>query len=119
MNSDADLPTPLDPADRWANRLPAVARALAYPPTPRLVSHPLSRRAAPRRLVYAVALAGVLVIALLAVPSTRAGLLEFIQIGVVRLRLVPPPSTVTPVAPTPPPARVRRHSPGPSDSPPI
>ena len=115
MNADADTPTPLDPGDRWATRLTAVARALPYPPTPRLAAR-IPRRAAPNRLVYAVALVVVLLLTLLAVPSTRAGLLQFIQIGVVRLQLGPTatptptatvPATATPAAATRTPVTTR------------
>lgn len=104
MTADPLLPTEAD--ERWAAHLTAVARALPYPPMPAPARVP--RRAAARRpaRVYTLALAAVVVallaVALLAVPSTRAGLLEFIQIGVVRLQLGPSPTpTATPTEPGP------------------
>lgn len=100
-----------DPADPWAGRLAGVARALPYPPTPALAARLRPPQPA-RRVVpawgYAVALAVALAALLLAVPSTRAGLLEFIQIGVVRLQFGPTATPKAVFSPTATPARTPR-----------
>ncbi len=85
-----------NPAPRWHARLTAVARAMPYPPTPdlapvvmrRLAPRPAAA-ARPRRLAYGLVLALILLAAILAVPSVRAGLLEFIQLGAVRILFAP------------------------------
>src|SRR3990172_5034110 len=92
-----------DPAERWQAHLAAVAAGFPYPATPNLAPAvrralgPAASRPAPRRgLAWAgLAAAGMLIAALLAVPGVRAGLLEFLQIGAVRIQLGP---TATPTA---------------------
>ncbi len=94
------------PVDRWEARLRATAGALPYPSTPdvagavrrRLAA--ASARLAPRsfitrrpRLAWAIALVVLLVAGLLAVPEVRAGLLQFLRIGAVRIFLAPPTPT--------------------------
>jgi hypothetical protein len=62
--------------------------------------YPAPARRAPaarRRLAWALAALAVLGLASLAVPQVRAGLVEFLQVGVVRVFLVTP----TPTAPAP------------------
>jgi hypothetical protein len=110
-----------DPLPRWQNQLAAVARALPYPPTPNLALAVLPRTVKPvrgvgyqglgqstvRRMRYALAAGLILLAALLAVPAVRAGLIEFLQVGVVRIWLGPSPTptlaptaTGTPLPPT-------------------
>lgn len=97
---------PSDP--RWEEQLQTVARTFPYPPTPDLASavqqglaEQSSRRWAtigtPRlRPVWVALLALLLLLAgLLAVPPVRAALQEWLQIGAVRIWLVPP--TATPI----------------------
>ncbi len=107
-----------DPAlDRFEARLWEAARALPYPPTPDL-SRALRRRPGAvrrptaRRPRWAAALAAlaILLAALFSVPSVRAGVIQFLQIGAVRIFVGPPTATPNPVpgstitpAPTPPP----------------
>ncbi len=92
--------------DQLEARLRTAAAAFAYPPTPDVaasarrrltsVQPPLLVR---RRLAWA-ALAVIAVLAgLLSVPQVRASILEFLQIGAIRIFLTPP--TATPAPPTP------------------
>jgi hypothetical protein len=91
-----------DPEPRWQAQLTVVARALPYPPTPNLAAAwagpgrdrlPARPPAISPRLVRGLAwslAALVLVLAVLvAIPSTRAGLLEFLRLGSVRIFYVP------------------------------
>lgn len=105
-----------DPVERFEAQLVATARALPYPPTPDLAAafraapgltprvQVVARRRPPlsaRARWAAAAMAAVLILALglLAVPAVRAGVIEFLRIGAVRINLVASP-TPTP-APTP------------------
>lgn len=94
----------------WTNeqleaQLQAASQALLYPPTPdiaravsrRLVVRPKRRPAT--RLAWVLVIALVLLVSLLAVPTVRAQILEFLQIGVIRIFLVEP--TPTPIPPLP------------------
>lgn len=79
------------------NRLHSAALAMPYPPTPDLATRFL--RPQPRRTPrFAWALAAVLValLSLLAVPEVRARILEFLQIGAVRIILPQPTATEQP-----------------------
>jgi hypothetical protein len=112
-----------DPDPRWQANLLALARALPYPATPDVRAVVMARVAGPGRapriprrvlgrpvrLAYMVVLAAILIalLALLAVPSVRAALLDFLQIGAVRIFLSPtieptlnrtPAATGTPAA---------------------
>ena len=103
------------PVDRWEARFRTTASALPYPSTPdvagavrrRLAAE--SARPAPRafvarrpRLAWAMAVVVLLVAGLLAVPEVRAGIIQFLQVGAVRIFLVAPSptptSTVAPVS---------------------
>ncbi len=105
-----------DPVERLEAQLVATARALPYPPTPDLAAifrgalpaRPAARRRPPlsARLGWAVAaILLVLLLGLLAVPAVRAGVLEFLRIGAVRIHLVAPatPTPAPTVTGTPPP----------------
>jgi hypothetical protein len=86
---------------RWEERLTVVAAAFTYPATPDLsarLSLPSARRRSGSRLAwsYAAALLALLAMGVLAVPEARAGLIEFLRFGAIRLILGP--STATPVA---------------------
>lgn len=96
---------PVEP--RWEERVHMVARRFTYPPTPDLarpVQQQLAERAAlPAqsrwlRPALAILLAFVIfIVGMLAVPPVRAALLEWLQIGAVRIWLVEP--TATPLPP--------------------
>ena len=84
--------------ERLEHDLREAGRFLPYPPTPQLaaqVMRLMSRRAVRRRLSprWAWALASLLVLlgALMLVPPARAAILDFIQIGVVRIFRGPNP----------------------------
>ncbi len=97
--------------ERWAERLTLTARALPYPPTPNLAAATRARLSAAtdvaarparpvlRRWQLALLALAVVALGLLAAPPVRAALVQFIQIGVVRILVGP--ATPTPVpAPT-------------------
>ncbi len=90
----------------WEEQLQNTARALPYPPTPdiaqavqgRLASTPTTIKTAGRglRLGWAILCATLLLLAgLFAVPPVRAVLLDWFQIGAVRIWLVDPTPTAT------------------------
>jgi hypothetical protein len=98
----------------WERRLQAYAADFPYPPTPDIatgVARQLSRRAGPgasryRLLILRLALAVfILLLASLSVSSVRAAILEFLQIGAVRIFNQPPP---TETATSRPPAGILR-----------
>lgn len=89
------------PSEQLEARLIAAARAFPYPPTPNLVASARRPAAMPHRerraqLGWALAVVLVIVLGALAVPQVRAAIVEFIQIGVVRIFLAPPTPTPTP-----------------------
>jgi hypothetical protein len=92
--------------ERFEIKVQALAATFVYPPTPgiaAMVRRRLSRPEPPRARRRGVALAlaaAVFIVALLAVPDVRAGLIEILRLGAVRIFLVPPTETPTP---TPPP----------------
>lgn len=103
-----------DPAERLEAQLLAVARALPYPSTPNLASGlaragaalPVTRqpaRRAPawpgRRLGLALAAALVVLLGLLAVPTVRSGVIEFLELGAVRIILGPAPTATATLTP--------------------
>jgi hypothetical protein len=92
--------------DPWEAQVRATARAFSYPATPDIATAvagrlggggQMGRRQQPR-LALALALLLALVVGLLGVPQVRAGLIEFLQLGAVRIWLVAP--TATPVPPS-------------------
>lgn len=93
------------PGSGWERRVSEVAAAFVYPATPDLTVRPTSAvpvRGRPRRLAwsYAAALLALLAAGVLAVPQARAGVLEFLRLGAIRILLGP--ATATPLAtPTP------------------
>jgi hypothetical protein len=93
------------PLERWEEAVQQAVRALPYPPTPDVAGKVASRLAtrsvlppARRRLAWALVLLLALVVALLAVPPVRAVILEFLQIGAVRIWLVEDGPTPAPRA---------------------
>jgi hypothetical protein len=101
--------------ERWEELVRQSARTLPYPSTPDIVGRVASRLAMPpartparRRLAWALVLFLALVAGLWAVPPVRAAILEFLQIGSVRIWLVesgptpgPSPQAEQGVDPTP------------------
>lgn len=97
------------PLDHWEQQLRATASVFTYPPTPdlaqrvtrrlqgRLQLH-YQRRRAPR-LAWAAAAVLVIFAFLMAVPSVRAQIVEFLQVGIVRIFLVEPSPTPAKVSP--------------------
>lgn len=84
------------PDERLEALLRRAGRHLPYPPL-RPPAPVRARPAGRARLAWALALLAALALLSLAVPQVRAGLVEFIQIGVVRIFLGAP--TATPAAP--------------------
>lgn len=91
--------------EQWETYVRETAGAFPYPPTPDIAGTMRQRLttesrapARPRwQLAWAVAIAIIVLAGLLAVPRVRAGLLEFLRIGAVRILLSEP----TPTAATP------------------
>jgi len=114
--------------EHWENRLRTVSRDLPYPPTPDIAKAVRLRIAeVPKRAVWAkpystrwriALISATLVIMILAglltVPSVRAAVLEFLQIGGIRILI--PTSTYTPTpARTPLPSQTMLPTPTPGD----
>ncbi len=97
-------------------KLSSIARALAYPPAPdvrRAVLLRLAqRRKTNRRLVFAGVLLALVLAVLFAVPPVRAAILNWIQIGAVRIFTANPTLT-----PTPTPAPHQTVTPRPTEFP--
>jgi len=94
------------------SRLQALAKEFQYPPTPSVTDAVMTRLRSPmthpqrnRQLAWALTIIIVLLAGLMAVPPVRAAVLEFIQIGIVRIFPAPIESPVptieTPVTSTP------------------
>lgn len=98
--------------ERFEAQVRALARALPYPPTPDVARRwrapaPTRRPLSPRRAWAVIVL--VIVVSLLAVPQVRAALIEFFQIGGVRIYLAPTPTmTLRPSTGTPSPIATPR-----------
>jgi hypothetical protein len=106
----------LRPEPDWEEVLRTAARAFPYPPTPDIAGAVRSRLAETRsarsrrwrrgRLqpAWALLVLALILAALLSVPPVRAALVDWLQIGAVRIWLVEPtplPSPATTPAPTP------------------
>ncbi|HET7144341.1 MAG TPA: hypothetical protein VFI68_10010, partial [Anaerolineales bacterium] len=102
--------------DRIESRLQALAKEFQYPRTPSVADAVLSRIRRPmnrlqfnRRLAWALTLLIVLLAGLMSVPTVRAAVLEFIQIGIVRIFPapveLPVPTTIAPLTATPAPTQ--------------
>jgi len=92
-------------SERFGLRVQTLAAQLTYPPTPAIVdrvSIRLRRPTAPSRVPRRLALAGLVLalafLASLAVPQVRATLVDFIQLGAVRIYLIAPSATATATA---------------------
>lgn len=94
-----------EPPDRWEEQVRETARHFPYPPTPNFAARfrrPLHTGFYRPRLRLALALCFVIaLLGLLTVPSVRAGLADFLQIGSLRIWYTPPtPTIATPNATT-------------------
>ena len=76
----------------FEQRLISIARGLDYPPTPDIAALVMARlrpstrpRFISRKLAWSLAIILVMVSSLLSIPPVRAAILEFIQIGIVRI----------------------------------
>src|SRR5512133_2190784 len=81
------------------SRLQALAKELPYPPTPsvantvmRRIRLPVKRSRVGRKLAWALITITLLIAGLMFVPPVRAAVLEFIQIGIVRIFPAPAPT---------------------------
>ena len=90
------------PRDLFEQQVTSISKGLRYPPTPNIAGTVLGRLRAPappqfrsRRLVWALTILLVLFSSLLLIPPARAAILEFIQIGIVRIF----PAEPTPASP--------------------
>ncbi|MBI1879869.1 MAG: hypothetical protein HYR94_16885 [Chloroflexi bacterium] len=111
--------------EQWEAKLRDVARRFPYPATPDLAGAVKAQLAEEsklrsglqpgsmsRRLVWAALIVLLILGGLLAVPQVRAALVEYLQIGAVRIFLVEPTLT-----PTPPPPGTPTVTPPPSPTP--
>jgi hypothetical protein len=115
--------------DPWEARVRYVARSFAYPPTPELAGavraqlveesrlKPGFPAGSTRRLIWATLIVLLILGGLLAVPQVRAALVEYLQIGAVRIFLVEPTPTPTPPPVTASPAKPPTIMPRPSPTP--
>jgi hypothetical protein len=93
----------------FETRLHALAQGFPYPPTPQVAPKVMAKlratqprqRLAARRWAWGIAIVIVLFAGLMAVPPVRAAVLEFIQIGIVRIFLPPAETAVPEVQPPP------------------
>jgi hypothetical protein len=94
-------------------RLQALAKKFQYPPAPSVTDAVMSRLHTPmthsqrnRQLAWALGMIIVLLTGLMSVPPVRAAVLEFIQIGIVRIFPAPAESPVqAPLTATPAPTK--------------
>ena len=91
--------------DRWETAVQTAAAAFAYPPTPDLAAGVRARlgrdqrgsAAGPtRRLAWAMIALMLALAGLLAVPQVRAAIIEVLQVGGIRIFVVPPTPTRIP-----------------------
>jgi hypothetical protein len=98
------------PNAEWEVRLRATAGAFPYPPTPDIAGAVRSRLEAESarptrlrsRLGWAVIAVLLILGGLLAVPQVRAAVVQFLQIGTIRIFLTEPTPTLTPTTTTSP-----------------
>src|SRR5512143_3883290 len=86
--------------EQLEDRLRQVASHLRYPPVPSIAPRVMSRlpHHAARRWQWAAAVALVVLAAVVLVPPARAAIIEFIQVGVVRIFRSQPAPAPAPVS---------------------
>ncbi len=99
--------------DSWEDKLRALAHSFDYPPAPdvslavrqRLVGRQARKITRPLRLAWAAVILTLILAGALAIPGVRAQIVEFIQIGVVRIFQIAPtqPSLQPSLQPSPQP----------------
>lgn len=104
--------------ERWEAKLHDLARHFPYPPAPDIAStvnwqsetrskttytSEGTRRSLRRRLVWATVIVLFILSGLLTVPQVRAAVVEFLQLGAIRIFLTEPTPTATPSPATPQP----------------
>jgi hypothetical protein len=104
--------------ERWEAKLHDLARHFPYPPAPDIASTVNwqsrtrskstytpegTRRSLRRRLVWAMVIVLFILSGLLTVPQVRAAVVEFLQLGAIRIFLAEPTPTATPSPVTPQP----------------
>jgi hypothetical protein len=89
-----------EPPEQWEQTVREIARHFPYPPTPNLAARSRTRHSNSTRLTRLQLAIAILVVILLggtfSVPSVRAGIAEFLQIGSVRIWHTPPKTTLAP-----------------------
>jgi hypothetical protein len=102
-----------EPEEAWEARLRRTAQAFPYPAAPGLAGAVRQRLVQAsrlkssrrleisRRLTWGILLILLILGSLLAIPRVRAALVEFLQVGTIRIFLVEPTSTLTPLPQTP------------------
>ena len=113
--------------EQWEAKLQNIARNFSYPSTPDIASAVAERLAAKpelkplaspqQRLVCAALVALFILAGLLAVPQVRAAVMEFLQIGAIRIFLTEPTPTATSLPATPLPGSASTPTPRPSATP--
>lgn len=95
-----------NPHERWETQLQTIASDFPYPPTPDLTAAVTETLAANKRtqtrlrlqpIWIALLMLGMLLAGTLSIPAVRATMLEWLQLGTVRIWLVEPPPTATPL----------------------
>lgn len=113
------------PDNVWEARVQTTATAFTYPATPdiagavrrRLQAGPTRSAPGRRWLVWATVSLLIIIGGMLAVPQVRAVVVDFLQIGAIRIFLTQPTSTVTPpLTPIPPLTEVSPTTTSPSSS---
>lgn len=98
--------------ERWEAKLHDLARHFPYPPAPDIAStinwqsgtrSKSICRSLRRRLVWAMVIVLFILSGLLTVPQVRAAVVEFLQLGAIRIFLAEPTPTATPSPATPQP----------------
>ena len=89
----------------FEKRLLSIPKGLEYPPTPDISASVMARlqpatqpRFISRRLAWSLTIFLILLTSLMLIPPARAAILEFIQIGIVRIFPGPSEATVSPTA---------------------
>jgi hypothetical protein len=106
---------PVNAPDEWENVVREKASRFSYPETPDIAAGVCKRLRGRRRVYPVVRIAAVVLLIFLlvtlAVPQTRALVLEFIRVGALRVFPLEPTMTTVPHTPTPQPPSYGRETP--------